>query len=143
VGEIQKADPDARRAGLLIVGGGTLLGVVLITMAGALRPDFEAWIKQDVNVRLRMVIAILMLLTTGPAVGMASYLWRLGQRIVRTKRYPPPGFRVMRDTPVEIGPAAVRWGRLAQTFAAIIGVAGLLLAFFLWRLYFLLAAEPA
>jgi hypothetical protein len=143
VGDIQKADPNARRAGLAIVGGGALLGFVLITIAGALRPAFEAWINQDVTVYLRIVIAMLTLLTTGPAVGMAGYLWRFGQRIVRAERYPPPGFRVMRDTPVQIGQAAVRRGRLVQALAAVIGVAGLLLGFLLWRLYLLLAAELA
>jgi hypothetical protein len=141
--EIQKADPKARRVGLLILGGGTLLGVVLITITGKLRPDFEAWVKQDVGARLRMVVAALTLLTAGPALGVAGYLWRLGQRIVRAERYPPPGLRVVRDTLVVVGQDA-RWrGQLVQAFGAVIGLTGLLLAFFVWRLLSLLEGAAA
>ena len=70
--EIQKADPKARRAALILVGSGTLLGVVLMTIATTLRPDLEARVKQDVNLRLRMVITALTLLTAGPALGVAG-----------------------------------------------------------------------
>jgi hypothetical protein len=65
---------------------------------------------------------------------LAGYCWHLGQRILRAARYPLPGMRVVRDTPVATGDAARRRGRLAQSFAAVLGVAALLLAFFLWRL---------
>lgn len=141
--EIQKADPNARRTGLLIIGVGTVLGVALITTAGELRSDLEDWVKEDPKVRLRMVMAALMLLTMGPVLGLAVYFWRLGERIVRAERYPPPGFRVVRDTTVVIGQAAGRRGRLMQVFAAVTAVAGLLVAFFLWRLFFLLKAGAA
>ena len=138
VGEIQKADLNARRTVLVIVGCGALLGIAMIKMAGALRPDLQAWVERDEDVRLRIVLAAVTLLTAGPVLGVAGYLWHLGRRIVRVERYPPPGFRVVRDTPVVIGKAASRHGRLVQAFAAVVGAAGLLLAFFLWRLFFLL-----
>jgi hypothetical protein len=127
----------------MIVAGGTVVGIVLIAIADDLRPGFEAWIKQDVGARSRIVFGALTLLTAGPALAAAAYCWRLGRRIVRTGRFPPPGYRVVRDTPVVIGDAAARWGRLVQTLAAVIGTAGVFLAFFLWRLFFFLSRGPA
>ncbi len=56
-------------------------------------------------------------------------------------RYPPPGLRVVRDTPVVVGEAAGRRGRLLQVFAVVMGLAGLLLAFFLWRFVSLLESR--
>jgi hypothetical protein len=138
VAEIQKADPRALRSALLIVGGGVLLGVVFITIAGECRQAFETWLTQDLRARLRIVTAVLTLLTTGPILAIASYCWRLGGRIVRARRYPPAGLRTLRDTLVLTGEAADRRGRFLQVWAAVMGVAGLLLAFFLWRLVFLL-----
>jgi hypothetical protein len=137
-GEIQKADPSAVRIAVAIVACGALLGIVFIKLAGERRPWFEAWVKEDPGARLPMVIAAVTLLTAGPVLGMAAYMWHLGQRIVRAERYPPPGLRMVHDTLVVNGGAAVRLGRLVQTFAGIFGMAGLLLALFLWRLFSLL-----
>ena len=136
--EIQKADPSAVRIGVAIVAGGALIGYVLINAAGQRRPEFEAWVQQDPSSRLPMVIAAVVLGTAGPVLGVAAYLWHLGRRIVRTQRYPPPGLRMVRDTLVEVGDAAVRWGRMFQTAAVILGVAGLLLALLLWRVFLML-----
>jgi hypothetical protein len=136
--EIQKADPRLRRTGLVVVGAAAILGVLLMSIAASLRPDFEAWVRQDLTVRVRMVMIALTLLTAGPALGMAGYLWHLGHRIIRAERYPPPGLRVVRDTLVVSGQAAGRRGRLMQGFGAVIGLASLLLAFFLVRLLALL-----
>jgi hypothetical protein len=117
-----------------IVGCATVVGVVLITVARRFRLEFEAWLGQDLSTRLRLVVGALTILTSGPVLGLAGYLWHLGQRIVRAERYPPPGLRLTRDTLVVTGPAAVRRGRLIQLFAAVLGLVALLLAFFLWRL---------
>lgn len=143
MGEIQKADSSAVRIGVAIVAGAALLGVFLIKMAGERQPALEAWVKQDVRARVPIVLAAVTLLTSGPVLGVAGYLWHFGRRMVRTARYPPPGFRMVRDTPVVIGDVAIRQGRLVQALAAIVGVAGVLLAFFLWRLFFLLRTGAA
>jgi hypothetical protein len=132
--EIQKADQNTRRKAIAIVGAGTLLGAVLITMADQFQPEVRAWVEQDPHVRVRVVIMALVLLTTGPALAMSAYFWHLGRRIVRAGRCPPPGLCVWRDTPVLTGRTAVVRGRLLATLGAVFGVAGLLLAFFLWRL---------
>lgn len=136
--EIQKADAQMRRTGALVVGAGALLGVVLLGMARGRGPALAAWVAEDVESRLRLVMTVLTLVTTGPVLGVAGYIWYLGGRVVRAGRYPPPRARVLRDTTVLTGQAAVRRGRLAQAAAAVLGLAAGLLAFFLWRLLVLL-----
>jgi hypothetical protein len=132
--EIQEADPKARRIALAIVGGGALLGLVLLSVADRSRPQFEAWIRQDFQTRLRITIAAMTLLTTGPLLAFAGYFWRLGRQVVVAGRFPPGDLRMVRDVTVVTGEAAVRRGRYLQACGAFLGLAGLLLAFVLWRL---------
>ena len=136
--EIQKADPNAVRTAVAVVACATLLGVVLIIATEKRHPELQAWIEQDVRIRIPMTLAAVSLLTVGPVIGVAAYLWRFGRRMIRTQRYPPAGFRMVRDTQVVTGDAAIRQGRLVLGLATTIGVAGVLLAFFLWRLALLL-----
>jgi hypothetical protein len=136
--ELQKADPRARRAALIVVAIGTLGGAGLILLFETYRTDVAAWIAAD-DRRIRLVIAALVLLTAGPALAMAAYLWRLGHRTIESDRYPPPGLRVVRDTRVVIGPAARRVGRVVQVAASVLAGGGVLLAVSLWRLLALFA----
>lgn len=133
--DTQKADPAARRAAIAIVGGGTVVGVVLIAVAKRYRPEFEAWIEEDINASVRLVVVALTVLASGPTLGLAFYLWRLGASVVRADRYPPPNLRLMHDTVVVTGPGARRRGRLMQLLATVLGLAAVLLAFFMWRLF--------
>ena len=48
---------------------------------------------------------------SAPLVAFAVYLWSLGAKVLRARQFPPPGYRVIRDTPVIGGQAAVLRGR--------------------------------
>ena len=93
--EIQRADPNARRVALVIVGCGTAIGAALIELATRFRPDFEVWLRQDLDARLTPVATATTILTIGPLFGLASYLWLLGRRAVQADRFPPPGLRLL------------------------------------------------
>ena len=136
--DIQKADPNAIRVAVAIVASATLLGIVAINVTDGFRSELAAWVRQDVGRRVPMVIAGVTLLTVGPVLGVAGYLWCFGQRMIRTQRYPPEGFRMIRDTPIVTGHSAIRQGRVVTGLAAGIGVAGMLLAIVLWRVFLLL-----
>jgi len=138
--EIQAADPATRRLGLVLIVCGALAGAALIGLAGLLRPAFEGWVRQEPEGRLRIVMMLAILLTSGPLLGFASSLWHLGGRIRRAERYPPPGFKVTRDTRVVSGRAARRRGSLMLLLAAIVATAALLLAASLWRFQRLMSA---
>ena len=72
---------------------------------------FEAWVREDLHTRVRLIIAVLTLFTSGPLIGMAIYCWR----------------------------AAATKGRMLRYLAVFSGGSGVLLAFLLW--FFLLMIE--
>lgn len=74
---------------------------------------------------------------------MAVYCWRLGARIVRSSRFPPPGMRVIRDTVVLHGQQAWRRGRALQALAVILVLTVVGFSMVLWRLVALLESSTA
>jgi hypothetical protein len=59
------------------------------------------------------------------AVVLGGVLGRLSWRTLSAGRYPPPGTRVINDTPVLHGDRARRYGRGGLVLAALLIVAGL------------------
>jgi hypothetical protein len=138
--EVHKGDPNAARTALTIVVGGTLVGALLIWALSGRQSQLEIWVEQNRSTRLPMAIGAVALLSVGPVLGFAVYFWSLGQRVIHAQRYPPPGLRVVHDTPVVVGDLAVRRGQWIRTLAALVGMAGLLLGVMFWR-FALMASE--
>lgn len=139
--EMQPADPRARRLAALYIACATVAGVLLVWLLEWARPELEArleaWLTEDpeqVRGRFRLAFALLGLSLTLPVVGFSAYLWRLGSRIVRAQRFPAPGSRLIRDTPVVRGAAALRRGRLTQALAAALLLATVTLEMLFWFL---------
>jgi hypothetical protein len=137
--DIQRAEPGVRRVAVAIVGTTAIVGSFLIKVAPRYEPEFERWIRQAPTTRLVLAGLVLTALTTGPLLGLAAYLWALGRRTIRAGRYPPPGYRLMRDTRGLTGRPAAERGRLIEWLGAAMCVVALALAFSLWRVGFLLA----
>lgn len=87
----------------------------MIALAESYRSDLDAWVRQDLHARVRIVLAVLTLLTSGPLLGLAVYCWR----------------------------AAKTRGRMLRFLALFSGGSGLLLAFLLWRFLFLIEQTTA
>jgi hypothetical protein len=132
--EVQKADPRAQRLAAVGLICGLVVGALLIIVAPRLRPEFDAWVREDPETRLRLVLAGLGFVAIAPLFAVAAYLWELSRRIVRSGRYPPPGLRLIKDVPVVTGAAAAHRARLVRTAAGILMSAGLVLGFLFWRL---------
>ena len=94
-----------------ILAAGAIIGSALIAAFEHYRADFDAWVRQDLHSRGRLVMVALIVMTSGPLLGMGIYCWRLA----RTK------------------------GPFLRIAGAVSGGAGLLLAVLLWR--FLLILE--
>src|SRR4030095_16605742 len=111
--EVRRADPAARRQAVLLVVFGTVVGALLILGLEHYRTPLRDWLLGEPGERARRVKLALSLTATllsTPLVAFAAYLWSLGARVARAGGFPPPGYRVIRDTSVIVGPAAVLQG---------------------------------
>lgn len=79
----------------------------------------------------------------GSIVWLAGWLWHSGSRTVRTARFPPPGMRVIRDTPVLRGEAAARRGRLMRGAGVVLLLCATSVAVAAWRIHHLFAQGVA
>jgi hypothetical protein len=134
--EIQKADPDARRQAILVIVLGAALGGLLISGFENFREAFGEWLASEpaeTARRAKLAITLSVFVLSAPAIVAAIYFWLLGSKVLRAQQFPPPGFRVIRDTPIVRGPAAVTRGHVIQVLAVCLGVsAGVLCLFFWW-----------
>ena len=124
--EIVRADNRLRRrvqwlAGFVTVGGLITLAILYSNLRGIndlADEDLDAAVDQAV--RLATVIGWI----TGLSfVGIGVWFLRLARRIRRSGRFPPPGMKVIKDTPVKTGTRA----RLIANLALATGLASALL----------------
>jgi hypothetical protein len=137
VSEIQKADPEARRRAILVVVFGATIGALLIAGFGHFRGSLHEWLVSDpaeTAFRARLVICAAAFLLAAPLIAFAADLWLLGVRVARAQQYPPPGLRVIRDTPVISGPGAVTRGQAIQVVAVCLGMGAAVVCLFFWWL---------
>ena len=123
--EVRPADPRARRRAVVAIVVSIVLGGVAMTTMGGSRRVLADWLVADpdaVDTRLRVVLFGALAVAMAPCLAFAGYLWWLGGAVVRGEEFPPKNWRVVRDTPVLRGDAAVRRGRLVQVFG--LGLAG-------------------
>jgi hypothetical protein len=128
--EIQPADPGARRRAL--IGAGVI--AVLGWAAYFALQDWLAHIRGPDPARVREALEDALIwgswAASLPVAAFAAWLWRLGVRVARAERYPPPGAKVIRDTPVLHGEQARLRAVLFRVLAAFLGLlsAGTVLA---------------
>lgn len=139
---IQRADPRFRRQ--------VLTALLLFLLAGALAyPRLRAYLDETTALaaydpdgaamRVRRVLIVFAAVNAVVSIGLAAYMCSLGVRTHRAQRFPPPGVRVIRDTPV-------RTGRRARVMAAgqFVLAGGLLasnlISFGLWKMLEVLSA---
>jgi hypothetical protein len=118
VPEIQPADPVARRRALIGVAATTLLCV-----AGYLA--LQHWLARLVGLdapRMQQALERALIAASWaamvPAAVVAAFLWRYGTRVCDAGRFPAPGARVIRDTPVLHGRSARLRGMVLRVLAA-------------------------
>jgi hypothetical protein len=120
--EIQRADPATRRrvlAGVLAVAAACTAGYFALQrwLAG-LRGLDAAQVQQSLERALVIASWAAML----PAVVVAACLWRYGTRVCEAGRFPAPGARVIRDTPVVHGAPAQLRGTILKVLAAFLAL---------------------
>lgn len=117
---IQAADPVLRRRTMLVFVIVFLMGAVMWLsgfdpekrIAGWVVANAQAFIDQPA-----LLAGIVALFVT--PVGLAALtVVGFGRRVSANRRFPPPGARVIRDTPVLTGDAASRRGLVLQGLGA-------------------------
>lgn len=143
---VRKADPIARRHTVLVLLVGTCVGVLLIVGFERYHIPLRDWILAEPEAsaqRVKLVVLLLAALLPAPLLAFAAYIWWLGERVLRAQEFPPPGFRVIRDTPVITGERAISRGRLFKVFALGCGIASVVLGLLLWQLALLFRGHVA
>ncbi len=137
MGEIRRADPAARRRALLLTLLAALAGTVLIASFGRYDTPLREWLlsepEQFVS-RALLVFSLLSAAVMAPLAAFSIYLWSFGAKVLREQEFPPPGYRVIRDTPVLRGHAAASRGRGLKALALGLAIASAILLGLLWRL---------
>ena len=124
---IQRADTEARSKAIRLAVIGIAGAALLAALLTALEHDITAWIERhvvdlvDTPGTLTLLLGIVML----PLLAMSVYVFREGSRIVRARRFPPPGQQVIKDTPIIEGNQAVRRGRAIQLIALLMAAISL------------------
>jgi len=108
-GIIVRADKRYRRKALAVCAGLILLGAVMI---GWVLPKAEGYLEQlepETALRALEGALIAIFLTLLP---MGLYVLQLGRRIMKAELFPPPGVKVIADTPLVQGRKARNYGRI-------------------------------
>ncbi|TAH47785.1 MAG: hypothetical protein E6Q43_05605 [Dokdonella sp.] len=133
--EILRADPRLRRKTLITIGFATILGLIALAM-------FRSWLTEigtlpgnDLLIaRLRRMIGIAL---TGSAICLALLAWyavHQSARIRKARQWPAPGTRVMRDTRIRRGDAALRISRQLNALGITLLAFCIALGFMTWRM---------
>ena len=93
--------------------------------------------------RIQLILPVIGALLPVPLLAFAAHLWSLGAMVLRAREFPPPGHRVVRDTPVVVGEAALARARQLKVLALGCGIAGVMLGFRLWRIAALFSNHAA
>jgi hypothetical protein len=112
--EVRRADPAVRRLAVLLLIVSALVGAILVVGFERYRTPLRDWLLSEpgeLAYRARLVFFLSALVLSAPPVALAAYIWSLGVKVVRTRQFPPPAYRVIRDTPVISGQTAVLRGR--------------------------------
>ncbi len=135
--EIRRADPAVRRRAVSLAVLGTVVGALLILGFERYRTPLRDWLLSEPGERagrVKLVCLLAAFLLSAPVVAFAAHMWSVGAGVVRAGVFPPPGYRVIRDTPVIAGRTAVLRGRGLKALALCLGVASALLWLLLWWL---------
>jgi hypothetical protein len=142
--EVRRADAAFQRLVVLVLVAGTCAGALFVGALDRYREALAEWVRADagqVAQRVELVFAAFAAVLVAPLVGTAAYLSVLGRSTVRAGEYPPLGFRVIRDTLVVRGLAALSRGRSLQGVAVLLSGVALLIGVLLWRLASLFVAR--
>ena len=124
--DVRQADPVAQRRVVLVVIAGAIAGALSIAAFERNGTSVEEWLLSEPGQlvhRIKLIFFSLGAALSVPLIGVAAYFWSIGVKVLNAREFPPPGMRVIRDTPVSLGIAAIWRGRALKAFALCLAVA--------------------
>jgi hypothetical protein len=123
----------------------TLIGLVVVLLAGIIAlvytesflDDMKALARESPRQAAERAGLVLKIVAMGAAVipvAVGAYLTRVAMLTWRSREFPPPGTRVLRDTAVTTGPSSRRWAVFALLVALILLLGGILIPLVTWNL---------
>lgn len=128
--ESQAADPGARRRALAAVVAIAIAGVFAYFILEDWLADLQASPPAQAREEVTNALAWGSWAVALPVIALGAQLWRWGRRARQSERFPPPGARLARDTPIRTGAAARARATVLQVFAVLLclSAVGLVLA---------------
>jgi hypothetical protein len=121
--EIQAADSGARKYILWLIVIVTIFALGALILSDRYESPFMDWLNSDaarLEQKLNWVL-IVFLVPLLPLLVVIVYFWRFGSAVIGSRRFPPPGYSVIRDTPVIEGNKAKTRGALIKLIAIVLG----------------------
>ena len=144
--DVRRAHPAARRHGVLLLLVAALVGALLTVAYERYRIPLRDWIlaaPRETAQRIQLIPLAVGALLLVPLLAFAAYLWSLSAKVLRAREFPPPGHRVIRDTPAVVGEAALARARQLKVPALGCGIACAMVGFLLWRIAALFSNHAA
>ena len=123
--DIQKADTKARTRAVIITFAVIVIGLCLMILFERNQDRLVDWFVANMAIIYDNtgVVAAAVSAFFAPFYVVAGYLFLIGHRVTDSRRYPPPGQHVIRDTKIMEGHAAVTRGRLFQALSIMLALA--------------------
>jgi hypothetical protein len=123
--KIQKADSRARTRALVITLAVIVTGICVMVLFEKNQARLADWFVANMATIADKsgVVAAVVSAFFAPFYLVAGYLFLIGHRVIDSRRYPPPGHSVIRDTKIMEGHAAVTRGRLFQALSIMLAFA--------------------
>src|SRR5206468_3369874 len=139
---VRKADARFRRFVFGLFAAAVCVGGLLVALFDRYQAPLANWIVAGrASGRIELVFFGFAVLLVAPLLAMATYLSVVGRRILRSGEYPPPGARVIRDTPILGGSEAESRGRVLQGLSVFLIAIAVAMGTLLWWLASLLASR--
>ena len=134
---VQQADPKARRKTIWVICVVTCLGIAAILAFEHLQHDLQAWLERNFDFLLEhpLIVFVVSLLGVSPVLAVGTYLLLFGNRAVRTQRFPPRGYAVVRDIQILKGSKGIRRGRVIQLLSLFLLCSAAAIPIILWYLF--------
>jgi hypothetical protein len=133
--DVQRSDPKLRRVALVVVAAVVIAGIASLAAMQHWFAGLKELPAAVAQAQLLSAFAVSFGTVCAAVLWLAASLWRSGTLVRRVEQWPLPGTRVIRDTRVLRGSAAVSRGRLMQAAGAVLFVCAVCVAVVAWRLY--------